>query len=1256
MTAEEYQRIHRDHGIAIPFDQHYLHSLKQLLITDAHESLNQLKSNLISLAVKKSAQDLFTITQSVVDRNKATASNGTMVFYQTLERMCFIYRVSKELHQKVSLVKTEHTEPTSATKQSKTLVLSLDELNEAFPEATVQKLVDCVTLSLALLKTLQTLPPIEEPYDPEIEKIVSENILSVGELFLNLEELTLIAEKIDKNPRQTELLIKWLNESSMSLFGDIINALYIIRYDTSIIHLSTKLIDLLQAINRDCDEEQTRYLIMSVHGLKDNMINSMISSGQYAPIMYWLPYFEKIFSTLQTKAQYDCHLQQAADHNYRALVAQHLCEYKAARYHLDKAWECMANGLHAFVDNSPTDVESFENSIVSVLQSIALCYQALGIEQFESSLFVDAAATFLQCSDQTERDYHTLITHTVNKLQNKTVVRTQNKAQENQVRINDTRINLNWCVVANFLLIKRWLSANTPPNTTLSDKDGSLILSSLDKSAIRRFSELLTEQEVIHTTSTNSITFDEFTKLDIAAIKKALSKSKKKEKSDSKEIVPLSSELSLSLQPSANLESVPLEELKFRRLKSMHYKSLHHYDQTYFQLLEKKLALFYYQCQNPFLKIKALELLVSTKLIQSLSIWTRDIATDPDHFKCLSAAKEYAEAGQQFFMGRESLKNPEINAILHNITERIKTHQTILEEYLKELDIFKLRKVLGSHMLPESADRLYFLSVQLGTEKIISHYSAASGLRKRYLKATLCCDKATYTTRRELICQSTLFCFEIAYELLTQENLLNIEHNSKEIALGRIQEELRILLEVQASMGLKFSATIESYILVVQTKTEKNLSLDSALKLLESAFKLVDKNKNTVHSALILLAKIEHILEQAIKDPFLKIKPYLNELFDFIKKISTDRTLINENNNDYVAHEVCQYILCYLALSQESLLLFDLESLNNSFKQQLSIVQYYERTLCSGRNLSKIRLIVKNHCGQITARLNKSMKTIAAIGLEKKVRQDLIFENEISEDENLLIQKVLLSQQNLSTFRGQLISPNSPLISLMVGCNDMFQYPCCKVKLGKNFSKELSESYLLIADVAKHWVTKFLPAKMLKVLSGDDEGKNWFEPLTQLIACLNNAHFAIGLAISAEHIPLIRSMYQLYPENPYLSFTLFEALTVNSSKDTHCPEAVEACFKAAKAGHSHAEYWAARLLESGDYGAERNPDLAAVYLERSNQQGYYKAQLHMARSDTIGFFARTHAKAAMMNPETPNATRIELMDTYGITYIPSQVY
>ena len=1263
LTAKEYLNIHQHHGILIRYNQNYLDSLKRLLEEDTHESISELKNNLSRLAEKKSASDLCSITQGIVRRIKTTGSNGTTAFYEALEKMSSIYEATANFHQQVALPKTEETEPT-LTDKTKTIVLSVDELGEAFSQASVQTLVDSITVSLSLLNTIQTLPPLGEPYNPDIEKLISESVLSFDAFFRILEDITLIAEAIDSNPRQLKLIVQWLKKSSMPLFVEIINSLYRIRYDSNIIRLSTALINLLEAVKKYSNEKQTRYINTILHELKDNLINSLLCSGQYAVVLHWLPYFEQIFSELQTEAQYDYHLQQAADQNFRALLAQHLCEYKAARYHLDKAWECMENGLQAFRKNTPSDVESFKTSIASVLESIALCYRALGTEQFESGLFVDSAATFLQCSEQRQNDYCAQIIQAIAKAQNKTVVRTRNDANANQVAINDIRINLNWCLIGNFLSIKRWLSANTPSNTTLSENQGSLILSSPDQLVIRRLSELLTTHGVMHTPSAKTITFDEFTKLNLASLKKAFLKSKKKRQQATKGPEIPSADPSLSLRPCADLKLDSIEALEFRRLKSMHYKSIHHYNRGYFQLLEKNLSLFYKRCRDISLKLSALDLLVSTHLIQSLSIWTRNSTDDSDHAQCVSAAKKYAEEGRQFAVehygaeeatSKSIIKKQENNTVLDNIDEKIKHYETILSDYLREIEIFKLRQIVEPHQVADE-QRLFFHSIKTGTAKIVLTYNRVSELRREFLKRTLCSDKDTYATRRRLICQSTLFCFELAYELLTQNSLLNIEGNSNEIALTRIQEELKVLLEIQTSMGLKFSSNIESYILVVRTKIEKDLSLDSSLQLLDRAFKLVREKKHTAHSALILLGKIDLIISEEIDNPFLKIQPYLRALFDFIKKCSTDRALKNEHNNDYIAFEVCRFIQQYLSLSQESLLRFNPDSLTSAFKLQLSIVQYYERTLLNDTNLSRIRQLIKIMCDNINVLLKNGIKTIAAIDLESKVRQDLIFENEINEGEHLVIPMVILSQQHLSTAEGQLIYPSSPLITLVVSCNAMFQYCSSHGKQNKLFSSELSEGYLLIAGVAKKWLEQFLGERGLKMLRGDDEGKDWFEALTRLITCLKNAHFVGGSVISEEHIPLIRHILQFYPDNQYLSFTLFVALSENTPQTTACPEAVEACYKAAEAGHAHAEYWYARLLESGNYGAERNPDLAEVYLQRSSDKGYYKAQLHKARIEKIGLFARIHAKEAMSNSETPIKTRLELMDSYGITYIPSQSF
>jgi len=227
------------------------------------------------------------------------------------------------------------------------------------------------------------------------------------------------------------------------------------------------------------------------------------------------------------------------------------------------------------------------------------------------------------------------------------------------------------------------------------------------------------------------------------------------------------------------------------------------------------------------------------------------------------------------------------------------------------------------------------------------------------------------------------------------------------------------------------------------------------------------------------------------------------------------------------------------------------------------------------------------------------------------------------------------------------------MMEYVLGCKTNMENPNIAAR-STYFNQELSEAYLIFSESVKDWLQSFLSAELLRTLTGEDTSSDWFEQLFYLIYCINYAHDPEGNKISSEHIPLIRRMHQRYPNSQTFSFTLYKALSENTPRNIPCPEALELCLFAANKGHSQAEYYYARLLESGDFGAEKNPALSKDYLNRSSENGYFEAQFHLAKSAQTSEEADTHYELALTNPQTPLAIREKLLEDDRI-FLPSQL-
>ncbi len=1266
ITAEKYLQLHHEHGVSLlDSDTLFLSALRKVLLENQQEYLQKHRSFLLTQLQSKSASELAGLTESIARNGKATAMNGCLAFYDTLDTISFIFLQSKKLltHPPVPI---SLNSASRVTEKRKSIVVSLDDLSTHFDEDSRQPFIDCITQLLRLLKTAQTLPMLKEPYRYQNEALISDVLLNLNTVLTIISTLKQIMAKAEPRSNQMKVCVQWLQESAMVIFYDIIETFFECRYHSAIIQLSCAVITLLQVVKSKVDENSITFINQSIYQFKDNLLNSLLTTGQYSFLLNCLNYFSQLLPQLCDKQHYDFYLQKASDHNYLALVSQHRSDYATARSHLDKAWEyleCVVNPqfLPSGLDSTP-----YFESTKSTIESLALCYRALGTEEFEDRNFQVAKTLCEKGKDEKVLEITVRLKNVVLLPQRKVV--TTKLTTKKELTIDDSRINAHWCSLYNFISIRDWLSKNLKNPNNFSAANGQLILTSSKKNGLNILSAHLSEKKIPHGIQPKEIILEDFSTIELRAIQEAFSAYYGQVKPAPVKDEDSAQQNRPALHPSEVLENPDSEELELFNLKSMHYKSIHHYEGAYFELVAESLEAFYQRCKDPRSKIRALSFLVSSLLARSLFLRTTQEGSDnPDSL--LKKAKEFAAAGRQFaveqFSSEKQTADSKVIETLDTLDARIVDHETILSEYLPMRDLVKAQTILSTLHNTVKGQPAYCYSMLLGASNILANYNQIATLRNNLLQKTLCLRKDTYQKRVEFIRQLTLFSFELAYELFSQPALGNPDNNTEEQAFARIQEEYRILLELQRSMNIVFSESVQSAILVVRSAIEKESPLESRLQLLDQAFKLVKTNPNTLKSALILLRKIDYVISCEINDSFRIIHDLLKSLMIFIRGTQSQRSLKNELNSVYVAHEVCAFISNYLTLSQGNLMRFEAHSLRDSFTVQLAILEQYRSIILAQHTPSPMYELVKSYCEPAIACVKKSLSILQAIPIEEKVREDLRKKNKKTGEIHFLIPKLLLSEMRLSEIpanQHDLFAPCSPLISLVLSCHEMLDYELNREKLGSLFNDELNTAYKLITNNVVQTLDTFLPERLAQLLKGENQNSSCLTPLYQVFQAMNNAHSPNGKSITADTIPMIRQLLSLYPDQPYLNFTLYRALADNTSKDTECPELVQACYKAAEAGHTFAQYRYACLLQTGNYGTDKHEGAARIYLDQAAQSGYYKAEIRLAKLHKQGLFgyeqnkkfAKMHAKRALGNPELPENLASNLRTDYNILFIPIQ--
>jgi hypothetical protein len=1292
LTPQQLIALQQQHGIKTLEESQFIEALKRLtqpIETDTGR-VPFIKKLLSTFCHKEDCEGAFDHIDKILNhKNGVVLTEEEKKCHEALRKITSPYlpiRNLKKLHLKATTTITLESKKPNINGKKADLTRSLCDFSSSFPSEIIELFSEIELRFVLLEESLSTLPRLMEPYDSTDEELICDNLIddSLSVISEGIKSLSVFAKQPCTTILQCSQLVVWVESAFKSQFDRIIEQLLNLHFRLSTFRLSEHFIRLIIAIKSNCGEKETDYLNNLSHDLKENFLNAFLYSGHYELLLQWLNYFKIVPCTLTSSNAYQYFYGQGVDQHYRCLLAQLVGDLTTARYHADQAKSRIDLAMTLFTNKHDLSLsEAFMIATGSFIDNFALSHLTLASEWLQCGRFTEAAESYGIHRDEISgtESFNKVIRSTNNQFRIK--IPSMGPMKTSNPLFQSSLTNIRWCTLRNFLSVKRWLMAHLPNHAKVVVKNGVLTIESNDQNIIRKLSVALEKDSTPFKKNKSQITLSNFDKVKLDTLKSAFG------------LLDNISETTSTLVASWDRSVVSADKIRYRCLKNMHSKFFEPQERATFELLDRELQNFIIQCQDPLLRLKSLQWLVSLNITQAFTFWAQGETTESErHF---TAAKNHAAAARQLFP-----EHPLLSVIDARINDHADVTTHLLSQSLFQASFQNIQALQNSDKIKSTI----FHWSRLGGLHMLLYFDKVQNIRDNLLQRTLCFEPSMYEKREDLLGQATLLAFEFAYELFSQPTLARLEGNTSEVAQNRAHKAYRNLLDTQKLISIKIPAHVESYILVLRCVIEKQHE-NLAIALLKNALKIAQNNPNLLHQIDIIFRKIEWLFYLNKTVIFVNIG---EELIGLLKLLKKSGTQVTKNFSQHLIVTITSYFSQHLAIT---LNILDcpprsaLKSVDHCFQLQLTILQYLEDaflrkidnaeflsrsiesinalrdTLNNASNIiariesthtkpnhknSTRKFLIANKGPSLTLTINPSNKknTLSGFELEQLLREDLAFANAVSEIDHFLIPKVFKCQNRLLAHTDMLIAPQSALIGLVVACNQMLNYSWTGPKNHLVEKSELYQCYQLIASETLTLLPKLIPT-LFSVLSAQNSADpvDVFQRLTQLISGLNNAHLATGAKITAEHLPLIQEMCARYPDNFYLSYTLFVALSDNTSRTTPCPQAIDACEKAAQAGHPHAEYYYSGILRRGDFGAEIKPDVAQDYLQKSNQQGFYRAQMRLAQLHHSGFFgtsqynkqaAKIHAKAAMCNVETPQHTKIKLMDRHDIYFLPSQSF
>jgi hypothetical protein len=1256
LTVPQFYAVCQQHGLTLPYANNLRHQLTQVL--DALDPGNEESLALRNTQELKSlgAEELCVLVEK-------THENGSSQLHEKLQKATYLYRSAQNIHAhfgNLNVTNLDNRRKAAKISRNKTHKNIYQEILQKFPSDITTLLNDLVSDLTQLSQTANTLPKMPEPYNAKDEALLVESFFSIPQVIKKFEALAAFAAATDDRG----LIAIWINCTLIDVFMQVADELCAKNYALSTIQLCTCLINLISNSKPKRHTQHSQDLNNVIHDLKDHLINSCYTSGRHELALHWISTIKHIpcsfyiiknntLSASETKTNaMEFFFQEAIDLQFCSIAAQLEGELEAAKHYVEQAKICMDNSIKKFAANADSQLaEYFLTETRSFLKILGYCYFAIGVEYLQSNSFSEAIHCFTRFDQLTQLDTYREVIHTINTALRGIKFSHPGHDPVNAMTIN-SKNNVRWASLRNLLNVKSWIENNLPNNINLLVKKESLILISKSQDLLKKIAISLKRNSLEYTSAKNEITLSNFSTLALVNIKNIFHNNKvngatalsRPEKNTPQ---------GFSVVASADMSKLPAELLEYRVLKNSHYSTFNTNGPTNAEDLYKEVITFIFHCQNPLLKLKSFVLLVNICLAQAFDLWQKK--NKDGQVMHYTRANMHAEEARHFATENLGVDPREVNRLLTIIDSRLADHTDLSNHCLGSLDLDTVLESLNSiHNSTEQKSSHHFHWMRLGLQNILPAYAIATGIRDSLQKKFLCLDKTKYAEREELIRQSSLLCFELAYELFSQAFLNKLPDNTALVAKQRIAHAYHNLCDTQKLLGFKLPHHVQSYIKVYNS-ADGTQNFSAAMILLDSALNLARTHSNALHQIDILLRKIDWLCGEASRDPFKRIIQELATLSTLLKTTATapDLSFYWES----VILLVAQYLGQNLANSVEALTEIDRSTLDSYAKVttlELNIIEFFELKITSTAESSTSQLQAIKFIHSLKEEFHETLSVIAAMQLEE----------ETVPIDKLLIPSLLTWRRLLEGYEGELISTTSPLIRLMMICNLMLQRACAEDNVDSATHQQLCQYYNAIAMKSIIIIEKVIQ-HLIPTLIGEAvvEDPHWFGPFLQLISCLDNDHFAKPRMIAAEHIPLIERMQNLLPHNPALAFGLYRALADNTLPATPCPAAVAACRFAANAGYALAEYWYSRLLQSGDYGCEINFDLAKKYLHKSNMQGFYKAQTRLVKLHNQGLFGcpadyqvtKTYAKAACANEVTPKAKKEKLYTSHIELYIPAQM-
>lgn len=1274
ITPKQFVTLQRLFGFSTNAEKIFFQSLAELIAPHDCDTarIKTIKKILTTPFEKKDLVLTCQSIQSMLAKKPTEAlSSEEDQFYNTLAKICA--PVEKIVNTNGAVI-VEKKQTTLETPKASVKIETIERTNSvlststsSLPKKTCQQIKAIELHAVLLFDSIMTIPTLADPFKAEDEKLICDLLPNRDPLFKALNSL---GNKKDFTLENRIQLINWL-KSNLNLLTTLIENFSTLHFRISTLELSELLIKLLISLREGIDSANLEYINNRIQLLKEDLLNACLYSGQYERLCTWLDTFATIPCTCSKETAYQFYYSKGIDSHFRCLVAQLTGDYDSA---IKFGSQVKANINHALgllsthygedqkkittkrgqvVQQKQYDPDIATQFLIASKQYIkcyAIAHLALSTELTSSNQFLDACESLRIVADDFEdsKTYHDLS----GQIKSKYGLVSESSSKQIKPRVSHDLSNnkIRFNLLRHLLTIKRTVELHLRPHFDITIRNETLILVANNETRSLSVFKKLKKHSVDCTIDSNTIILSNFNSIQMKNIVEALSAQQPKSISNLDGIDTLKN-------------SIAKEELHYRCLKNLHYRFFEPQNKTVFEVLNNELCVFYKKCQHPLLRLKTLLILVSLNLSESFKFWAS--GNYKEALQLFTEVNTHAYSAYQLISELAQTKYfYEASNIVRLIREKIDSHNDITSKVLFTSFLESCSKALSSVKDSFVGKLPSFHSFHFNVSNMVQFYESFEEIRNTLFNKPLCFERKDYDRRHQQLVESTFLCFESAYELLTQTTLSNIEGNSSEQAMIRAKKAYQNLCDLKTLYSISFPPHINSYIFVLKTIFENDLTLEKVIDYLNSAFNTISSNPNILHKIEIILRKNDWISNSSEKN---KIRHITEELHQLIKIL---QSLKNEHRKAF-ASSILVYITRYLFVffsydfilkevscpssQMDAIVLYDKTiSIISFLESTLSIIDETEFSKTSVKNIKVLKTIID---------FNKLL--ILNRDLEKKLREDLVLEEEFTEKIELLLPKASLSFTALLKHEELLVVPHSPLFQLAVTCQEMVTFSAKEINHSNADIQKIAGCY---NNVSRHIID------LLPLILEDEytpfseepfEATQAFQQLILLIDCLNKAHQGHGNNISADQLPFLRKMCDSFPDNQYIQYTLFTALSDNNPREQPCPEAVDFCRRAADAGHPHAQYYFSRILDQGWFGVIRDRVKAQDYLSRSNAQEYYRAQIRLAKLHKSGLFGQSehnkeaetlHANAAMSNPETPNETRQKLAKEFDVIFIPNQLY